>query len=98
MTGRSAGLTQIASALLPIIMVRLRAAVPYSWGAAYGGIAYTATENADTNGFNENLTVEADEQTLYLRSMGMAHFGQNRDQKLTFEGAAETYWQMFVQR
>jgi hypothetical protein len=29
--------------------------------------------------------------------MGMAHFGQNKDQKLTFEGAAETYWQMFVQ-
>ncbi|KAB6717012.1 hypothetical protein C8029_06445 [Roseobacter sp. TSBP12] len=66
-------------------------------GQHMGGIAYTATENADTNGFNENLTVEADEQTLYLRSMGMAHFGQNRDQKLTFEGAAETYWQMFVQ-
>ena len=65
-------------------------------GRHMGGIAYTATENADTNGFNENLTVEADEQTLYLRSMGMAHFGQNRDQKLTFEGAAETYWQMFV--
>jgi hypothetical protein len=65
-------------------------------GRQIGGIAYTATENAETNGFNENLTVEADEQTLFLRSMGMAHFGQNRDEKLTFEGAAETYWQMFV--
>ena len=66
-------------------------------GQHFGGIAYTAQENAGTNGFNENLTVEADEQTLYLRSMGMARFGQDRDQKLTFEGAAETYWQMFVE-
>lgn len=66
-------------------------------GQHFGGIAYTASENAGTNGFNENLTVEADEQALYLRSMGMAHFGQDRDQKLTFEGAAETYWQMFVE-
>ena len=65
-------------------------------GQHFGGIAYSATENATTNGFNENLTVEADEQTLFLRSMGMAHFGQSKDQKLTFEGAAETYWQMFI--
>lgn len=65
-------------------------------GQHFGGIAYSTTENAATNGFNENLTVEADEQTLFLRSMGMAHFGQNKDQKLTFEGAAETYWQIFI--
>ena len=65
-------------------------------GQHFGGIAYSATENTGTNGFNENLTVEADEQALFLRSMGMAHFGQNRDQKLTFEGAAETYWQMLI--
>ena len=65
-------------------------------GQNFGGIAYSATENATTNGFNENLTVEADEQTLFLRSMGMAHFGQSKDQKLTFEGAAEIYWQMFI--
>lgn len=65
-------------------------------GQHFGGIAYSATENAGTNGFNENLTVEADEQTLFLRSMGMAHFGQGKDQKLTFEGAAETYWQILI--
>jgi hypothetical protein len=65
--------------------------------AHFGGIAYSGTENAGTNGFNENLTVESDDQSLFLRSMGMAHFGQNRDQKLSFEGAAETYWQMFIE-
>ena len=66
-------------------------------GQHFSGIAYSAAENAETNGFNENLTVEADKQTLFLRSMGIAFFGQNTEQKLTFEGAAETYWLMFIE-
>ena len=65
-------------------------------GATYGGITYSATENSEAVGLNENLTVEADRQTLYLRCMGMAHFRKNVDQKLTFEDAAETYWKLFV--
>lgn len=66
-------------------------------GQHFGGIAYSMTEDAGTNSFNENLNVESDEQALFLRSMGMAHFGNSKDQKLTFEGAAETYWQMLIE-
>lgn len=68
----------------------------YVGGQHFGGIAYSAAENASANGFNENLTVEADEQSMFLRSMGMASFAGNRHQKLTFEGAAELYWEMLI--
>lgn len=58
------------------------------------GIAYTSTETTESNSFNENLSAEADEQMLFLRSMGMARMGQSRrDEKLSFEGAAELYWE-----
>jgi len=29
--------------------------------------------------------------------MGMAHFEQDSNRKLTFAGAAETYWRMFIE-
>jgi hypothetical protein len=51
-----------------------------------------------TNGFNEALDVEADDQSLFLTSMGMAARGGHRggSGKLTQEGAAELYWQMLI--
>jgi hypothetical protein len=47
---------------------------------------------------NESLTVQADDQAMFLRSMGMASCtsGRREDEKLTFEGAAELYWEMFI--
>ena len=65
-------------------------------GLLGGGIAYSATETTGNSSFNENLTVEADEMSLYLRSMGMAHMGRQRNEKLTFEGAAELYWDILI--
>ncbi|EQB16930.1 toll/interleukin-1 receptor domain-containing protein [Sphingobium lactosutens] len=61
------------------------------------GIAYSSSETSDSNSFNECLTVEADDQMLYLRGMGMAHYGGNRDSKLSQEGAAELFWAMLVE-
>jgi hypothetical protein len=40
-------------------------------GGFAAGIAYSAQETTDSNAFNECLTIQADDQALYLRSMGM---------------------------
>lgn len=60
------------------------------------GIAYSATETNDSNSFNENLTVQADDQMLYLKSMGMSFHG-NANDKLSQEGAAEFYWGLLIE-
>jgi hypothetical protein len=63
-----------------------------------GGIAYSASETTESNAFNETLSVDADDQALFLRSMGMASLGRSgrADEKLSLEGAAEVYWAMFI--
>jgi hypothetical protein len=68
-------------------------------GRMFGdGIAYSHSATAETNSFNEQLSVEADDQMLFLRPMGMA-FGQRRENtKLSAEGAAEFYWDMLIDR
>jgi len=65
---------------------------PYSSGIAY------SSSDMSTNGYNEALNVEADDQSLFLISMGMAAMGGHRggSGKLTQEGAAELYWQMLI--
>ncbi len=66
-------------------------------GSMYmNGIAYLAKETSDSNSHNEMLTPQADEQSLFFRSMGMAA-RSNAEQKLTPEGASEFYWSMFIE-
>lgn len=60
------------------------------------GIAYSTHETTDSNSFNETVSVDHDEQALFLRSMGMSFHNREREQKLTQEGAAELYWSMFI--
>jgi hypothetical protein len=61
------------------------------------GIGYVHGETTSSNGFNEQLSVHADDQSMFLRSMGMSTFGgRNRDESLSLEGAAELYWDMFI--
>lgn len=60
------------------------------------GIAFSFDASGNHGSFNEMLSVEADEQTLYLKSMGMAWNGGGRDKHLSQEGAAEFYWELFV--
>lgn len=65
----------------------------YMGGDAWGrGINYVQGETTASNSMNESLNIEADEQTLYLRSMGMSSFGNDHDQKLSQEGGAELLW------
>lgn len=64
-----------------------------------GGITYSQDERTMANSYNESLSVEADEQSLFLKSMGMRMFvsGQRQSNHLTFEGAAEYYWEMLIE-
>ncbi|NTD88374.1 toll/interleukin-1 receptor domain-containing protein [Agrobacterium tumefaciens] len=66
-----------------------------TWGR---GICYVEGETTASNSMNETLSVEADDQALFLQSMGMATFGGQRDQKLSQEGAAELLWSILVKR
>ena len=65
----------------------------------FGGASITYSNNAENDGhsFNESVSVAADEQTMYLRPMGMWRLGQERDRKLSQEGAAELFWEIFVE-
>jgi len=65
-------------------------------GGHFGGaIAYSATDTDASNSWNESLSVGADDQMLYLKSMGMSFHG-NASDKLSQEGAAEHYWAMLI--
>ena len=61
------------------------------------GITYSSNDQASDNTCNESLSVEYDDQNMFLKPMGMAiHMGK-RDSHLSPEGAAEYYWSMLMQ-
>ncbi|MEP2472053.1 MAG: toll/interleukin-1 receptor domain-containing protein [Paracoccaceae bacterium] len=59
------------------------------------GIAYSDGDEAPANSYNENLSVENDDQKMFLRPMGMNHFVP-RDSSLSNEGASELYWSLLI--
>ncbi|MFN0191051.1 MAG: toll/interleukin-1 receptor domain-containing protein [Aestuariivirga sp.] len=60
-------------------------------------ISYSHSENGSTNSFNETLNVEHDQHSLFLEPLGLSRkVGNERYDKLTFEGAAELYWAMLI--
>jgi hypothetical protein len=62
-----------------------------------GGIAYSATDRGMGDSYNENISVHADEESLFLRLLGMStHMGGGQEARWTEEGAAEYYWSMFI--
>lgn len=61
-----------------------------------GGIAYSSSETSDTS-YNESLSVDADDQSMYLRGLGMAMSQRLDMSKLSQEGASELYWSMLIQ-
>jgi len=93
------------------IDARRFAAVAYRDGAALsrcqiylGGhgrttdmIAYSMSDAPSDGSFNESLSVEEGEQILALRPLNMWSFSElGEPGALTFEGAAEFYWSIFV--
>lgn len=62
-----------------------------------GGITYSHDDSATANSYNESLSVEASEQALFLRPMDMASaWAGGQKGQLTFDGAAEYYWEMLI--
>lgn len=61
-------------------------------GSSFGsGIHYLQGQSMESSSYNEALSVDADDQALFLTPLGMAAYGR-RDQKLSQEGAAEMLW------
>ena len=62
------------------------------------GIAYVQGESTSSNSFNEQLSLDSDDQSMFLRSLGFMSFGNRAEnEKLTLEGAAELYWGRFIE-
>ena len=67
-------------------------------GSAFSsGILYSSGSFRDGS-YNESLNVENDGYAMYLKSMGMQYRRQDAEEKMTFEGGAEYYWSMFIER
>jgi hypothetical protein len=62
-----------------------------------GGIAYSTDLSHGDSNYNESLSVEEDGYAMFLKPMGMSFRHQLKDPKLTFEGAAEYLWEMFIE-
>ena len=78
-----------------------RCAIRYGGSRGFGsGITYSADSRAMGNSYNEQMTVEADDQALFLKPTGMRMYmtgRKNAADHLTFDGAAEYYWDMLME-
>lgn len=73
------------------------AACTIRFGGRLGGLTYAQGDDGPANSFNESLSVQKDDQKMFLRPMGMAHFGAtNSNSALSDEGAAEYLWSMLI--
>lgn len=61
-----------------------------------GGIAYVENDSGNTDSFNETLSVEFDQKSLYLKPMGMPLFGQGTAEKMDAQAAGEYLWSLFL--
>ncbi len=62
------------------------------------GLYFSFNGVGDGNSYNESMSVRDDGHTLFFEPLGMIRFGQEVNKKLTFEGAAEYFWSLFVER
>jgi hypothetical protein len=60
-------------------------------------IGFRSDDTGATGSMNENLTVQPDEQTLYLKALMSGFHQGGRDRKLTMQGAAEYLWELFME-
>lgn len=67
-------------------------------GRRSNGIAFSHDSSATPGSYNEMLSVEVSDQSLYLSAMGMGWSSPGRDQHLSQEGAAEFLWDLFIRR
>jgi hypothetical protein len=66
-------------------------------GGAFGSesIEYSMTDDPRHGGMNEAVFVKADDQMIYFEPLGMQSYGEGKE-KLTFQGAAELFWDIFI--
>lgn len=65
-----------------------------SWGMK--GIFFSHNGLGDGNSYNDFMSVVDDGFTLHLEPHGFAHFGSGERRALTYEGAGEYYWSLFI--
>ena len=65
-------------------------------GMLGNGITFSSSDQARDNSFNESLSVENDDQAMFLTAMAMGVLGNQIGSHLTPEGAAEYYWSMLM--
>lgn len=58
-------------------------------------IEYSMTDESRHGGMNEAVLVKTDDQMIYFEALGMQSFGNSKE-KLTFQGAAELFWEIFI--
>jgi len=69
----------------------------YMGGDSFGGgINYVDGHTTASNKINESLSIAVDDQTIYLKTMGMMQYGDQKEKKLSHEGAAELYWESLL--
>lgn len=68
-----------------------------SGGFGRNSIAFSFDMGSRGQSMNESLSVGADDQSMFLTSMGMS-FHQERGQQLSHEGGAELFWQLLIDR
>ena len=59
-------------------------------------IQYSMTDTPTDGGMNEAVFAKTDDQALYFEPLGMQSYGSRDKQKLTFQGAAEFFWDIFI--
>jgi len=75
-----------------------RCLIKFEGGGGYlGGITYSFGSSFGGGGMNEALSVDDDGYSLFLKALGM-NLSRSDNEQLTFEGAAEAYWGMFIRR
>jgi hypothetical protein len=68
-----------------------------SGGFGQNGIAFSFNVGSRGHAMNEQLTVGADDQSMFFTSLGMSHRRQSEGH-LSPEGGAELFWQMLIER
>ena len=65
----------------------------------YGGgeIRFAHGEQQNRNSYNESLSVDHDEQSLFLKPMGLIRLGDPQDEKLTKQGSAALFWRALIE-
>jgi hypothetical protein len=58
-------------------------------------IEYSMTDEPRHGGMNEAVLVRTDDQMIYFEALGMQSYTSSKE-KLTFQGAADLFWEIFI--